>query len=153
MRFYDMRNLLVTGITIIFHGFLIASASIAGTTTYTYDKKGQLIQADYGGGTAYTYTYDPAGNRIRTESCIGSPTNPSTPQNTVQAGYNAVSDNGILKVRALTFTENDLFDIVKTVTVKGGCDCSFAAALSYTTVQGLVTISRGTVVLENIIIK
>jgi len=127
--------------------------SVAGTINYVYDKKGQLIQADYGGGKAYTYTYDPAGNRIRTETCIAAPTNPATAQNTIQAAYNAAAPGGAIKIRDLTFVENDDLNVVKTVTLRGGFDCGFATNPSYTIIQGSVFISKGTVVLENIVIK
>ena len=42
----------------------------AGTVTYTYDKAGRLIKADYGQGKTIEYTYDQAGNLLQRQ--IGS---------------------------------------------------------------------------------
>jgi len=152
---YSRRSvrLAITAVVMLCSTLMPAASSVAGTLNYVYDKKGQLIQADYGGGKAYTYTYDPAGNRIRTESCIAAPTNPSTAQNTIQAAYNAAAPGGVIQIRNLTFAENDDLNIVKTVTLRGGFDCGFATNPSYTVIQGSVFISNGTVVFEKIVIK
>ena len=146
-------NRTTTTVLTVLMVFLLTAASLAATITYTYDKKGQLTKVDYGDGKAIDYTYDAAGNRVNTGTCVAKSTNPSTAQNTIQAAYNAAAPGGVIKIRDLTFVENDDLNIVKSVTVKGGYDCSFASNASYSMLQGSMSISKGTVVLERIVIK
>lgn len=44
---------------------LCSSTALAGTTTYTYDTQGRVIQVAYSNGTVVTYAYDKAGNRTQ----------------------------------------------------------------------------------------
>jgi len=46
-------------------GNVISESSPDGIINYTYDNIYQLTQADYPGGTTYTYSYDGAGNRTQ----------------------------------------------------------------------------------------
>lgn len=57
---------LVLSVGILFSILAAAPAAFAGTTNYTYDEQGRLVQVQYPNGSTVTYTYDNAGNRTQT---------------------------------------------------------------------------------------
>jgi hypothetical protein len=73
-----------------------------------------------------------------------------TPFTSIQSAYNdsATIDNSILQTTATTFNEeiNCSRDIL--ITLKGGYDDSFSSRIGYTTIDGSLSISAGTVVVE-----
>jgi len=141
---------LLSFIFIIFCIFCSAPA-FSETIIYTYDKKGQLLQADYGAGQTIDYTYDPAGNRITAQSCSTMPIFPG-PQGTLQTAYAAAAPGSTIKARNVTFLENLLF-ASKSITLKGGYDCSFSALSGMTIIKGSLEISAGPIVLDSISIQ
>lgn len=50
---------------------LSASAASAGSTNYTYDALGRLVQVTMSSGIVVTYAYDAAGNRTQVTSTGG----------------------------------------------------------------------------------
>ena len=83
------------------------------------------------------------------------------PHSAIQAAYDdpALVNDDIIQIQDLVFTENVQCDIDVAVTLKGGYDADFTNNLGYTTIQGTIigqptlTIIRGTVTVENIIIQ
>ena len=73
--------------------------------------------------------------------------------NTIQSSYNSAADSDIIQIQALTFTENLNFNQNISVTLKGGYDYNFTANASNTAVIGTLTISSGTVTIENVSIQ
>jgi uncharacterized repeat protein (TIGR02543 family) len=73
---------------------------------------------------------------------------------TIGAVYNGMTTGATLKIRALDFNEGPLnLDQTKSVTLSGGYSCDFSLITGSTTVHGTLTISGGTVTIENLIIK
>ncbi len=73
---------------------------------------------------------------------------------TVQEAYDTCSDGDIIQIRDMDIYEEDIyFDHDVSITIKGGYNYDFTSNTSYTRIHGNITISRGTVVTENIIIQ
>jgi hypothetical protein len=70
-----------------------------------------------------------------------------------QAAYDGTINGETIESQALHFGENLIFDRNVMVTLKGGYDSTYTTNLSSTTINGSITISDGTVEVENIIIK
>ncbi len=72
----------------------------------------------------------------------------------IQDAYNnSAADGDEIQCRASTFAENLNFDRNITITLKGGYDSGFMSNLSSTTINGSLTISNGTITVENIVIQ
>jgi hypothetical protein len=71
---------------------------------------------------------------------------------TIQAAYNNAT-SGDVDSMALHFTEDLNFNSDKSVILKGGYNSTFGDNPSYTTLNGSLTISNGTVTVENLIIQ
>jgi M6 family metalloprotease-like protein len=72
---------------------------------------------------------------------------------TIQEGYDAASDSGIVETVALSFTENLLLSRNIPVTLQGGYDCNYSSNSNWSIIAGSVIISGGPVTMENIIIR
>lgn len=76
---------------------------------------------------------------------------------TIQNAYDAAIEDDVIQIQALYFNEGALsFDddiSNKTVTLKGGYNAAYSANPTASTIVGNVTISDGTVVMDNIIIQ
>ncbi|KAF0218277.1 MAG: Ig domain-containing [Geobacteraceae bacterium] len=71
----------------------------------------------------------------------------------LQDAYNAAPDNGVLLVRAADFNENVDLNRNVTVTLSGGYDRSFSTIIGQSTLHGLLTVSAGTIVADNLVIQ
>jgi photosystem II stability/assembly factor-like uncharacterized protein len=73
----------------------------------------------------------------------------------VQSAYDdpGTGNGDTIQSMALNFSENLLFDRNVTVTLKGGYDSAYTTNPSSTIINGTLTISDGTVEVENIVIK
>jgi hypothetical protein len=72
----------------------------------------------------------------------------------LQAAYAAAGNGAIIKAQALTFIEHLLLNNAgKTVTVKGGYDPTFAIQTGVTTVQGALTIGKGGLVADRLVVR
>jgi YD repeat-containing protein len=65
-------------------GFPLLTA-YAGTTTYNYDPRGDLVGAAYSGGPSMAYVYDPLGNRLSETVTLA----PTAQNSTASVAYNA----------------------------------------------------------------
>jgi hypothetical protein len=73
---------------------------------------------------------------------------------TLQGAYDNTSSSNAIQSMALHFNESPLFNKPISITLEGGYDVNYDEPnTSYTTIDGTLTISDGTVVLENIIIQ
>ena len=72
----------------------------------------------------------------------------------IQAAYNdSRMDGDIIEVQAGSLTEGLVFDQNVSFTLVGGKNCEYTAAASASTVHGVMTVSNGTVVVENLVIQ
>lgn len=72
----------------------------------------------------------------------------------IQAAYSDSRLNGdIIEVQAGSLMEDLVFDQNVSFTLVGGKNCEYTAAASASTVHGVMTISNGTVVVENLVIQ
>jgi hypothetical protein len=87
-------------------------------------------------------------------TCPGSPVRVgSTPYDTIHDAYNAAYDGDILQMQTYAFFEDVLFDKSISIRLKGGYDCGFSSNARGTMLYGSMTISGGTVTVENFIIQ
>jgi immune inhibitor A len=78
----------------------------------------------------------------------------SSYRDTIQAGYSDATSGKTLKAQALDFAENVSFNKDISVTLDGGYVCNFSSNPGWTTItNGSLTISKGTAIIENLIIK
>lgn len=71
----------------------------------------------------------------------------------LQAAYNDSSTANIIQAWGIELTESCLFNRSVSVTIKGGYDDQYSTNSGMTTVNGSLTISRGSAVLDRILIK
>jgi subtilisin family serine protease len=71
---------------------------------------------------------------------------------TIQLAYDAATSGQTIKMRAQILTV-PIFDRDISVTLQGGYDCVFLSDPGWTTLNGNLTISAGSVKIENLIIK
>jgi alpha-tubulin suppressor-like RCC1 family protein len=67
--------------------------------------------------------------------------------------YVAASDSDLLQIGALPFAESPNFDRSIAVELRGGFNSAFTTQTGYTVVTGTVTISKGTVTVDSVIIQ
>ncbi|HDH06646.1 MAG TPA: choice-of-anchor D domain-containing protein [Nitrospirae bacterium] len=72
---------------------------------------------------------------------------------TLQAAYDASIDGDIIQSRAVVFSENLDINLNKPVTFEGGYDCDYATVAGETTINGTMTVSDGTVTVENFVVE
>jgi peptidyl-Asp metalloendopeptidase len=72
---------------------------------------------------------------------------------TIQSAYNDALTNQTLLLRATDFTENLAFGSSINITLAGGYDCSFTANSGVSTIIGKMTIRRGRVKADKLIIR
>jgi PKD repeat protein len=72
---------------------------------------------------------------------------------TLQEAYDAAMDGDIIQSQAVSFTENLNIDRNLSIILDGGYDCGYIYKTGKTSLRGNVTISNGTVVLENFILE
>ncbi len=70
----------------------------------------------------------------------------------IQTAYNQCVSGDIIEMQATTFNENPNFNLNFPVSLKGGYDSSFISQIGMTTVHGTLTVSAGTIRVENLII-
>jgi len=72
----------------------------------------------------------------------------------IQVAYDDCSDGDTIQCQAVALSGEVLFNTLnKSVTLKGGYNSDFTSNTGYTTINGRMIISNGTVTVENIIIK
>jgi subtilisin family serine protease len=71
---------------------------------------------------------------------------------TIQNGIAAASDHSIIEVTQETYSENIVLNANETITLEGGWDAAFTSSSTYTTVTGSITITKGTMIIEYVIV-
>lgn len=97
----------------------------------------------------------PSAHSSQNYSCFdrvryGTPPSAWTTAATLQSAYDLAGDNQRIETVGMVFIEDLLFDRNKTVTLIGGYSCDYLAPAGTGIINGAVTISLGTVVLDGI---
>jgi len=71
----------------------------------------------------------------------------------LQDAYNQCANGDIIALQSTTFTESLNFNLNMVVLLKGGYDSSFVSQTGMSIVHGTMTISAGTITVENLIIE
>jgi hypothetical protein len=71
----------------------------------------------------------------------------------IENGISQASDPSIIEITQETYDEDIVLDVDKEIILEGGWDTNFASCSSYTTIKGSMTITHGTIIIENIILK
>jgi hypothetical protein len=71
----------------------------------------------------------------------------------IQNGIASASVPTEVKITQETYNENIILDLDQVITLQGGWDTSFTSCSSYTTIHGSITITNGTMIIENIILQ
>jgi hypothetical protein len=71
----------------------------------------------------------------------------------IQNGIASASIPATIKITGETYIEDILLDFSREITVQGGWDTNFTSSSSYTTIHGSITITDGTMIIENIILQ
>jgi len=77
----------------------------------------------------------------------------TTYYSSLQEAYNGSTSGSILKVWGTEYSENLNATIDKTITFAGGYNSGFSAVSGYTALHGILTISRGSRMVRNLIIR
>jgi hypothetical protein len=96
-----------------------------------------------------TFTVTQAGQTYGNTIQVGS----TGAYSTIQSGYNAAVTGNTIEVQAGTYTANDIFNSNVSVSLIGGYNSGFTTSSSYSTINGTLTISNGTVTVGNILIQ
>jgi len=72
---------------------------------------------------------------------------------TLLAAYRAAADGNTILARDREFTEVLTLDQAKSVTLKGGYDAGYSASTGFTTLKGILTVTRGAVTVDKIVTK
>ena len=67
----------------------------------------------------------------------------------LQDAYDSAGDGETILSQTVIFTEDLLIDLNKSVVLEGGYDCSYTTIIGKTTLNGNMTISDGTLTIEN----
>jgi len=71
----------------------------------------------------------------------------------IQDGIDSARSFTVIEITQETYYENVLLDDPKVVTLQGGWDTNFTSNSSYTTINGSVTITNGTMIFEYIVLQ
>jgi hypothetical protein len=71
----------------------------------------------------------------------------------IQNGIAAVLGPSIIEITQETYDEDIVLNVDEDITLEGGWDTNFSSCSSYTTINGSMTITHGTIIIENIILK
>jgi parallel beta-helix repeat protein len=71
----------------------------------------------------------------------------------IHDGLSLISGQSIIEITEETYHEHIVLDFDQEITLEGGWDTNFTSCLSYATINGSLTITHGTIVIEKIILK
>ena len=77
----------------------------------------------------------------------------STAFGTLNSAYAVVALNNVIEIKALTFVEDLLLNRGLNITLRGGFADNYSGQTGYTELDGKLTISSGTIVLDRIVVK
>lgn len=142
----------------LFMSFICLTSSFAESLNYVYDDLNRLTRVEFADGTALTYDYDEIGNRvqkyIKPTACANLPIKLGGAYYSIlQTTYNTASDGSTVQAMYMGFDESLDFNREITITLDGGYGCDYSTNPDYTTVNGPLTITNGSVTLGNIIVR
>ncbi len=70
----------------------------------------------------------------------------------LQSGYNDAADSSYIRIHATTFDGDLACNRPISVILKGGFDCQYTTNTSVSTIKGVLTVSKGTVTFENLVL-
>ena len=71
----------------------------------------------------------------------------------LQTATNSSESFTVINVTEETYTENIVFNSVKYLALRGGWDLTFINSSSYTVIEGSMTISKGKLIVDYIILR
>ena len=71
----------------------------------------------------------------------------------IQNGIFQAPGPSIIEITQETYNETIVLDVDKEIILEGGWDTDFTTCSSYTTINGSMTITHGTIIIEYIILK
>jgi hypothetical protein len=71
----------------------------------------------------------------------------------IQDGIALASALSMIKITQGPYTENIILDVDEEIMLEGGWDTNFTSSSSYTTINGSITITHGTMIVEYIILE
>ena len=74
-------------------------------------------------------------------------------QTSIQSAYDSAANGDVIKIQAMDFSENLVLDANTAVTLSGGYDCNYLINPAATKVPGSLTISNGTLKVQNLVIQ
>jgi hypothetical protein len=117
--------------------FVAGTPGGSGVTSFAADKVDYTVYPEI----IYVSKIDPACD-------AHSPCSPS-----IQNGIDLLPGPSIIKITQETYNEDILLKFDAEIVLEGGCDTSFGACSSYSTIAGSMKIAHGTITIENIILK
>ena len=72
---------------------------------------------------------------------------------TLQEAYNAAKEGELVKLAAGTKTESLVADRAIAISIAGGYDSNFEAREAQTVLQGAITLQKGTITLDGIVLR
>ena len=139
---------------------LLASFAGAGVVNYEYDDAGRLTRVHYQDVSRTSYIYDPSGNVV----CIGDTCDVYVEQSKtcggkkpcyelVGKGIRAAGASANLKIAAdSAFPEDLIIDQDTDLSIQGGWSSDFVQRAGNTSIQGSLTVKKGTVTIDGIAI-
>ncbi len=139
-----------TGITLAPSGYCSFTVAVVPVTT---GAKSAEIGISYG-DPAVVYTVPLTCTVVGPVARVQGTTIVAT-YSSIQTAYKDCVSGDIIKVQAITFPVNTNFNALADIPVslQGGYDSPFGSQMGFTTLQGALTISRGTVNVGNIILQ
>jgi len=148
-----------------------ATVSIAGKTAST-DTNGAFsingipagtytLAITASGFTTYSNpTYVMNANQIGLNFVLTSNVSPNVkilgnlqPYSLLQPAYNDAVNGAVILAQGIIFSESPIMGTSKAVTIRGGYDPTFTTQSGYTTLQGVLTVGQGSLVIDRLIIK
>jgi YD repeat-containing protein len=71
----------------------------------------------------------------------------------IQQAITSASGASIMRITQENYIENIVLNSEQAIMLEGGWDTNFTSCSSYTTIDGSITITNGTIIIENIILK
>jgi hypothetical protein len=71
----------------------------------------------------------------------------------IQSAYGAASNNGNIEAQAVTLTGSFTASSTNTITLKGGYNAKYSGRSGYTVMAGTLSVAKGTLVVDNLVIK
>jgi len=110
-----------------------------------------------GDNLLHAWARDPAGNVSEplTATINLKPVRRATGANYVslQTAYGEAGDCETIKVLAVTLAENIDLNQPRNISISGGYGDGYAGQVGYSTISGLLTIGKGTLIVEQVIVK